>query len=433
MPSCLSFSSGATSSHLGNGEQAPAGAAGGDAGGGLHRHGPDERRRGDGAGGVRVRLPHVGAAGRRRRPVGAGAAGVAGGRAVLQGEAAAAAPAAADTDGGGAARRARRRRRRRAAAARHKHGAGDAVRLVHRVAGELVLRQRGAQRGGVLPGVRGQARRRRRGGVREEAVVAEAQVHEAAQPRPQAQGLQGLHQDDLRRQTGELRRRRRQGRHSWRDERNQRTLPWWPPPPQSMEEEPVRPDEKQQVHRLLTERRRRRRRRRRPWFGRRREAQRARPRRPQEVLLQRHRPVLDVEQDVPCAAVVVVLLLLVGADVERVRRRRGGAGAAEEQQRELGGGEPDPGADRLLQEVAAAGVGEEERQRRRLPVPLVGGVQDRRRGIRRPGRARRDLQRLMTTASVSVINVLTMARWISESFVKLNKKKKRVLLKHPVS
>jgi hypothetical protein len=40
------------------------------------------------------------------------------------------------------------------------------------------------------------------------------------------------------------------------------------------------------------------------------------------------------------------------------------------------------------------------------------------------------LQRLMTTASVSVINVLTMARWISESFVKLNKKK-RVLLKHP--
>ncbi|EEE63996.1 hypothetical protein OsJ_18825 [Oryza sativa Japonica Group] len=153
---------------------------------------------------------------------------------------------------------------------------GNPVRLVHRVAGELVLRQRGAQRGGVLPGVRGQARRRRRGGVREEAVVAEAQVHEAAQPRPQAQGLQGLHQDDLRRQTGELRRRRRQGRHSWRDERNQRTLPWWPPPPQSMEEEPVRPDEKQQVHRLLTERRR-------PWFGRRREAQRARPRRPQEV------------------------------------------------------------------------------------------------------------------------------------------------------
>jgi hypothetical protein len=50
------------------------------------------------------------------------------------------------------------------------------------------------------------------------------------------------------------------------------------------------------------------------------------------------------------------------------------AGAAEEQQRELKDGEPNPGAHHLLQEVPAAGLRQEERQRRRVPVPVIGGA-----------------------------------------------------------
>ncbi|KAL5655284.1 hypothetical protein ACJX0J_034603, partial [Zea mays] len=133
---------------------------------------------------------------------------------------------------------------------RQQHGPGDAVRVVQRVAGQLVvlrlrLRQRGAQRRGVLPGVRGRPGAgggRRRGA--EEAVVQEATVHEAAQPGPPAQGVQGVPQDHLvRGQAGEPGRREER---SWRRRREGRAggdrRPW-PRPPQGVDKEPVRPDQ----------------------------------------------------------------------------------------------------------------------------------------------------------------------------------------------